>query len=218
MNETRDSSNTAPADDGSGLDPRDAAALVDQTRRQARRWFEPNPPLFTLVRAAIVLGGYVALWLSVRKQHPYKGPTGTAVLVFYTLLIIVIISSVVVLKRASEGVRGVSRSRPAEVTVLATAWIVAYVFQGALRYEGASPAIVYGMYAAVGPLIIVGLVGAALAQARSNWPTVAATLTVVVVSVGGAFAGPVTSWLVAGAGLTAALLVHAAATARLQRR
>jgi hypothetical protein len=217
MSETRDTNETAAAGQDGELDPREAATLLEQTTRQARRKFNPNPPLLSLLRAIVVLGAYGAVWLSVRGQHPYKGPTGWALAILYALVIIVIIASVGFIKRANTGVKGPSRMRPAEVTVLAAAWILVYVFMGALDHAGASHAIVYGIYPATAPLIIVGVAGAGLAQARADSPMFGGALTVAVIAAIGAYFGPAGAWLVAGVGLAAALLVHAAMTARRQR-
>jgi hypothetical protein len=218
MNETRDTDESAATgnEDG-GLDPREAATLLQQTTRRARRKFNPNPPLLSLLRAIVVLGAYGAVWLSVRGQHPYKGPTGWALAILYGLVIIVIITSVGFLKRATTGVKGPSRARPTEITVLAAAWILVYVFMGALEHAGASHAIVYGIYPATAPLIIVGVAGAGLAQARADWPMFGGTLTVAVIATIAAYFGPAGAWLVAGIGLAAALLVHAGMTAWRQR-
>ena len=107
--------------------------------------------------------------------------------------------------------------RPAEITVLAAAWILVYVFMGALDHAGASHAIVYGIYPATAPLILVGVAGAGLAQARADWPMFGGALTVAVIAAIGAYFGPAGAWLVAGIALAAALLVHAGATAWRQR-
>ncbi|HYB88713.1 MAG TPA: hypothetical protein VEC76_17845 [Streptosporangiaceae bacterium] len=217
MNGTRDTNDiTATGDDGE-LGPQEAAALLAQTKRQARRKFNPNPPLLSLLRAVVVLGAYGAVWLSVRDQHPYKGPSGGAIAILYLLVAIVIVASVVFLRRATTGVQGPSRARPAEITVLAAAWILVYVFMGALEHAGASHAIAYGIYPATAPLIIVGVAGAGLAQARADWPMFAGTLTVAVIATIAAYFGPAGAWLVAGIALAAALLVHATATAWRQR-
>ena len=217
MSETRDTNETAAAGHDGELGPREAATLLEQTTRQARRKFNPNPPLLSLLRAIVVLGAYGAVWLSVRGQHPYKGPTGWAIAILYTLVIIVIVTSVGALRRATAGVEGPSRARPAEITVLAAAWILVYVFMGALEHAGASHAIVYGIYPATAPLIIVGVAGASLAQARSDWPMFGGTLTVAVIATIAAYFGPAGAWLVAGIALAAALLVHAGMTAWRQR-
>lgn len=217
MNGTSDSNDTAAPGNGDEFGPREAVRILDETRRQARRRFEPNPPLLSLLRAVVVLAAYGAVWLSVRGQHPYKGPNGVVLGVLYPLVIVVIVASVAVTRRASAGVRGRSRMQPAQIAVLAVAWIAVYVFQGALSHAGASHAIVYGVYPATGPLMIVGLVGAALASGKQDWPAFGAALTVAVVATGGAFAGPAGAWLVTGVGLFAALLAHAAATVWRQR-
>jgi hypothetical protein len=217
MNETRDTNETAAAGQDGELDPREAATLLEQTTRQARHKFNPNPPLLSLLLAIVVLGAYGAVWLSVRGQHPYKGPTGWALAILYGLVIIVIIASVGFMKRATTGVKGPSRMRPAEITVLAAAWILVYVFMGALDHAGASHAIVYGIYPATAPLILVGVAGAGLAQARADWPMFGGALTVAVIAAIGAYFGPAGAWLVAGIALAAALLVHAGGTAWRQR-
>jgi hypothetical protein len=51
-----------------GIDPREAARLLEQTRREAQRRFDIRSPRLSLLGAAVVLG---AVWLSVRGQHPY---------------------------------------------------------------------------------------------------------------------------------------------------
>lgn len=53
MNGIDTSKNTAP--DEGGLGPREAATLLDQTRRQARQRFEARPPLLMLIAALAVL-------------------------------------------------------------------------------------------------------------------------------------------------------------------
>src|SRR5450432_2579435 len=74
MNPAPDTS--TPAGDGGSFDPRQAAALLDQTTAQARRKLAPSPPWLLAARAAAVLAALGAIWLSVRGQHPYQGPTG----------------------------------------------------------------------------------------------------------------------------------------------
>ena len=217
MNGTRDKGEFATADEGGEFDPKEAAQLLEQTKREARRKLDPIPPALTLLMAVVVLAAYTTVWLSVRGQHPYKGPTGWALTVLYTLVIIVIVTYSSVARRATAGVRGPCRPRPAEIAVLVVAWIAVYVFQGALYHAGASHAIVYGVYPATGPLMIMGLVGAALTQARANWPSFGACLMVSVICLGGAFAGPTGAWLVAGIGLSAGLLGYAVIKALLRR-
>jgi hypothetical protein len=216
MNGTRDTNGTATADNGGGLDPRAAAALIEQTQRQTRRQLDPNKPLVYVIAAVVLLAIYATIWLSVRGQHPYKGPTGVDAGIVYPLLAIMIAAIIVAVNRARAGVGGRSqRQRRAEATTLAVVWVAVYVFQGALYHAGASHAIVFGLYSAVGPLIIAGAAMAGIAAAREDWRTLGITLGVVAVGAMSAFGGPVGVWAVAGLGLFVVLLGAAATTARL---
>jgi hypothetical protein len=58
---------------GGDFDPRQAAALLDQATRQARRQFTPLTPLLFTFRAVALLVVFGGFWLSVRGQHPYTG-------------------------------------------------------------------------------------------------------------------------------------------------
>jgi hypothetical protein len=203
----------------SPLDPHEAAAVLQQATEQARRQFEPNPPLLSVIRAVVVLAAFGGIWLSVRDQHPYSGPNGWAIAVAYVLVAIVIGWSASAMKSAGTGVSGpAQRKMWVGIGVLLVAWVLVYVFQGALYHAGASHAIVYGLYPATAPLMIVGLVGAAIAAGREDWPMVGTTLAVAIVAAVAAFGGPVNAWLIMGIGLCAAMLGTAAVTVWQQRR
>jgi hypothetical protein len=83
MNEEHDMHNTATVDEGGEFDPRAAAQLLEQTTRRAQRQFEFPSPLLSLIQAAALLGAYGAVWLSVRGQNPYSGPSGGALAELY---------------------------------------------------------------------------------------------------------------------------------------
>jgi len=68
----------ATVHDGGEFDPRAAAALLEQTTSRARRQFEFPSLLLMVVQAAALLAAYGAIWLSVRGQNPYSGPSGAA--------------------------------------------------------------------------------------------------------------------------------------------
>src|SRR5437870_673049 len=125
MDGTHDDTNeTMTADEGDGLDPREAAKLLEQTKRQAQRQFDLRPSLLTLIRAAVILVAYGAVWWSVRGQHPYEGPNAAALAAVYGAVIVVIVVSAVVLQRATSGVSGQSRrQRWAYGAAFGTAWI-----------------------------------------------------------------------------------------------
>ncbi len=211
MSAEDDAPETVTADEPGELDPRAAATLLEQTTRRAQRQFDIRPPLLMLGGAVVVLVAYGAVWLSVRGQHPYSGPSGTALAVLYTTLIVWVVVVAVVFQRATSGVSGrSSQQRRIDGVAFATSWVAVYVFQGALHHAGASHAIVYGIYPAAAPLIVLGSAAATHAAARENWGVVGFALVVVTLAAVGAFAGPAGVWGVVGIGLCALLLARAA--------
>lgn len=218
MSGTPDTNGITTADDNGDFDPGAAAALLEQATRQARRQFNPAPPLLTALQAIVVLAVYTTIWLSVRGQHPYTGPAGWALGLMYPLVFVVIGLAARNTSRAFSGVGGPSRRQlRASIAVLLAAWTAVYVYMGALYHAGAGHAIVYGLYAATGPLMIVGLVGAALAAGREDWRSLATSLGIALIAAGSAFAGPVNAWLAVGIGVSAALVASTVANARLHR-
>ena len=202
MNPTPDTT----AGNGGTFDPREAAALLDQTRRQARRQFEPAQPWLLAIRAVLVLAALGTVWLSVRGQHPYKGPGGSALLVVAAFVVINYTATVAVRRRATAGVSGRSRFSKAEIAILAAAWIAPYVVMAALGVTWDSQS----GYLLTVPLIVVGLTFAALMALRADWLSCGTGLAVAVTGAAGAAAGQAGAWAVTGAGLCLTLLGSAA--------
>jgi hypothetical protein len=203
---------TTSAGNGGNFDPQQAAALLDQTTQQARRKLAPSPPWLLVTRAVMVLAACGAVWLSVRGQHPYRGPTAADIPILVAFIVINFGATVAVRERAIAGVRGRTRLRPAEITVLALAWAAAAGVMWALAAAGVS----YSLYPTT-VLIVPGLAWAAIMAARAGWRSCGTGLAVAAVGAVGAFAGPAGAWAVAGVGLCAVLLGNAAAIARRQR-
>jgi hypothetical protein len=204
-----DAAEAGTADEGGELDPREAAALLGQTTRQAEHQFDLRPPLLMLAAAVTVLVAYGAVWLSVRDQHPYSGPSGTALAVLYGTLAVWVALNVMILGRALSGRS--SRQRRLEGITFAAIWICVYVFQGALHHADPNPAIAYGVYPAVAPLIIVGSAAAGYEAARENRASAGFAVAAVVLGAVASFAGPAGVWGVVGVGLCVLLLVGTAA-------
>lgn len=216
MNHTPD---TATAGNGGSFDPRQAAALLDQTSLQARRQLEPAPPWLLATRGVLALAACGAVWLSVRGQHPYHYPNAAVIpAAVATFVIINFAATLAVRRRATAGVTGKSPLRPAENAILAAAWIGPFIALGAMAGAGVSDAVVYGIFPATVPLMTAGLAWAGIMAARANWRSCGVGLAVAAVGVVGLFAGPAGAWLVMGIGLCAVLLGAAAATAWRQRR
>jgi hypothetical protein len=210
MNET--------GDHEGGLEPREAAKLLEQTTLEAQRKFALSSPLLSLLGAAVVFVALGAVWLSVRGQHPYKGPTAAGLLVMYGILFCWIGVVVRFRRRATAGMSGRSiRQERAYGAAVVTALVGVSVFQGVLKHDGVSLAIVYGIYPVTAQLIALGAVGAAVAAAREEWPGFGVGLAVALVATGSAFAGPRGVWLSDGIGCCVTVLGYAAAQAWLRR-
>lgn len=210
MNHTPD---TATAGNGGTFDPQQAAALLDQTTHQARRKFEPSPPWLLATRAVLVLAALGAIWLSVRGQHPYRGPTAADIPVLIAFIVVNFTATVAVRRHAVAGVSGRSRFSQGEIMVLVVAFVAAVVVMVGLGAAGVS----FAWYP-TSVLVIPGLAWAAISAARANWPSVGTGLALVVLGIVGAFAGPAGSWAVAAVGLCVMLLGMAAAIAWQQQR
>ena len=213
-------SSTSPvAGDDDHFDPSDAADLLVSTRRDARRGFEQRTPLVCLVSAVVVLAVYGTLWLSVRDQDPYVGPSHAVIGWVYGIVAVSVVLSATAYRRATRGVRGRSRREDA-IAALAVGvpWLAVYVFDGALKVDGFDNSIVYGVFDAAGPWLVVGTAFAALAAGRGQWGGVATGLTVVVVGTVAAFFGPAGCWGVLGvAGFVGFLILAVSQYVHLRR-
>jgi hypothetical protein len=202
-----------------GLDPRGAARLLVQTQRQAQRGLDFRSPWLSLIAAAVALVAFGAVWLSVRAQHPYKGPTAVALVVLYAVIAIRIATVVHAHRRATAGVSGRSvRQRRAEAAALAMVLVAVYAFMAPLAHLGASDGVVYGVYVATAPLIVLGAFWAGRSAVREDWPSLGMSIVIMLVAAGSAFAGPRGVWLSDGVGCCIALLGYSAAQAWLLRR
>ena len=214
MNGTRDMNEGGTAGNGGALDPAEAATLLAETRREARRQFDLQPPLLSALMGAVVFGAYLALWLSVRGQHPYTGPSGAAIAAVYSAVVVAIVVSAKVLRRATAGVGGRSRRQmKAQAVAIVAAYGAAATFQGALHYDGAGHWIVYGVWPAAAPLVIVGATVAGIASGNEDWVMFGTGLAAVATGVAASFAGPAGAWAVAGAGLFVLIVARSVALA-----
>lgn len=212
MNPTPDTT----AGNGGNFDPRQAAALLDQATRQARRQLEPAQPWLLVIRAVVVLAVFGAVWLNVRGQHPYQHPTAAIIPVVIAFTVLNLVATVTVARRATAGVSGKSRLRPAEIAVLAAIWIGAYAAM--VPMAGVSNAVVWGWYPVTVPLIAAGLAWAGITAARADWRNCGAGLATAVTGAVALSAGPAGAWAVAGVGLCLTLLGQAAVIVWQQRR
>jgi hypothetical protein len=135
MNGTRDTSTTGPADPGR-LDPSEAARLLAETEREARRQFNLSPQWINPVMGAVILVAYGSLWLTTRGQHPYQGPSLGVVALVYVAVAVAFAVSVKVYRRATAGVSGPAvRQQQVEGAAILVSFVLGSpVLQGALRH------------------------------------------------------------------------------------
>jgi hypothetical protein len=218
MSGTSDMGKAEAYGDERGLDPRGAALLLERTRRDAQRGLDHRAPWLSLLAAAVALVAFGAVWLSVRGQHPYRGPTAVALVVLYAVVLVRIATVVYAHRRATAGVSGRSvRRRRAEGAALAVALVAVYVLMGALAHEGASDAVAYGVYVATATLLVLGAFWAARSAVQEDWPGLGISIAIMLVAAGSAFAGPRGVWLSDGVGLCVVLLGYSAVQAWLLR-
>jgi hypothetical protein len=214
MNDTLD---TTAADNGGAFDAHQAAQILGQASEQARRQFEPFPPWFSAARGIAALLAYGAVWLNVRGQHPYAHPTAALIPVGIGFGVVCATMAIVLARRATAGVTGKTRLRPAEIAIVSVIWVGVFVALGLLAGYGVSNSIVYGVYPAGVPLIAAGLAWAGIMATRADWLAVTEALALVVVGAVAVATGPVWAWLVVGVGLCVVLLSRSAIVARRQR-
>jgi hypothetical protein len=214
-----DSNQAASSGEGAALDPREAARILDDAKRQARRQFDPQSALAAMAGAGVFLFGYGAVWWSLRDQHVYSGPAGWSLAVLYGLIAVSAIVGGVASRRANAGVSGRARRQQlAQGAAIAAAGLGAWVIQGALRYRGVSFEIVYGVYGPTVPLIALAAAAAGINAMRENWLPLGVCIAIIAVASVSTFFGPLGAWGLTGLGCCMVLLVYAAALAVRQRR
>jgi hypothetical protein len=208
MNE--DQGRTAEAEQEMGSDIERAAAILRDAGEHARHQLTYQYPILFTTWGLMYLLGYGALWLSVRGQHPYQGPTPMALLTLTVVVAVAMAVTVILVGRAVSGVGG-SSARQRRVYVLSSLAGFAGLFtlEAALAHAGASLAIL-GVYGAAAPILLTGVIAALGAAVALNWTGFALGLWLVAVGAGSGFAGPVAVWAVDGLASSVAFLAIAA--------
>ena len=195
-----------------GMDAGEAARLLAQTQRRAQRDLDFRSPLLSLVAAVLVLVGFGVVWLSVREQHPYKGPTAASLVVLYVVIAIRIGTVIYAQSRAGAGISGRSaRIRRAEGAAAAAALLAVYVLMAALINQGDRHPAFYWVYGVAATLIALGAVWAGRSAVREDWQELVISIAVMLVAAASALAGPRGMWLSDGVGLCLVLLANAGA-------
>lgn len=219
MNDSRERGDPGRVEESDELSPREAALLVEQATRQARRQFDTAKPLAALAGASVFLFGYGAVWWSMRGQDPYSGPSGWSMAVLYGLIAVNAVIGGSVFRHAMAGVGGKAERRMrVQAAAVAAAGVGAWTFQGALRYLGVSFEIVYGVVGPTVPLMAMAGAVAGIAAVRETWVNLGVAITFILIPAVGTFFGPAGAWGLTGLGCGLVLVGYAVALSLRQRQ
>lgn len=208
---TKDGADTGDPD----MDVQHAAVIMQQARERARRELRASYPVLFAIWGLVWLISDGAIWLSVRGQRPYHGPTTAPLVTLILLAAAGVAVTLAVVGRAVSGVGGLSAlQRRIFVVSLLAGYAGVLTLEGALFQAGASWPVI-GVYGATVPVLMSGLLLAASSALRLDWGVFSLGIWVIVVAAGGAYAGPVAVWAVeALAGGLALVLMAAVQLAR----
>lgn len=205
---------SAGTDDSEVMDAKSASAILEDARRRADRSLVVRFPALFTVWAVAWLVIFGTIWLSVRDQRPFSGPTPAALLTLTLVTAAAVAVTVIVGGRAASGVGG---SSALQRRILGASYVAGYagifLLEAAIDHAGASRAVL-GVYGAAAPVLLIGLILAARSAARLEWPFFWLGLWLIVVAAGSGFAGPVTVWAVIALAGSVAFLVTAAGLRR----
>src|ERR1700691_3106846 len=133
-----------------------AAAVVKDARARARRKLVICAPLVYAACGLTVLLGYGAMWLSVRGQHPYTGPSGGSIAVVLGLAALAVAAVVIIISKTVAGIDGRSaRYRSIILRPYATGYLILLCVQVAIKSSVSTGTFAFAAFA--GPLLLAGL-------------------------------------------------------------
>ena len=183
-------------DEAAGMDPQDAAVIMQEARERASGELNIRHPVIFASWALVYLLGYGVVWLSVRGQQPYRAPAGWALALLALLAVIALGVTAMVTDRATSGVSGASTLRRRIYWLfIAIGLLGLYVMEAALRYNGASRGVI-GVITASAPLLVAGVVLVAGTAAWLNWYAFGLGVWLIAVAAFSGFAGPAGVWAV----------------------
>lgn len=163
-----------------------------QAPKRAQHELAVRRPVLFLTWGLVVLFGYGALWLSVRGQHPFHGPTAPAIVTLVALVLVAAVYTVWAADQASGASGRTVPQRGSFFLALAAGTVALEIFSRAVSHAGADRPLVAVLKVAA-PLLVVGVVFVASCAINGvlDWPRLAVGLWLLAVAAEGAWAGPV---------------------------
>jgi len=202
--------------DGTPMGATEAAVIMEEAARRARRQFRVSHRVTFTVWGLGLLLGYGSMWLNLRGQQPFHGPD-PATFAVVTLLAVASVMSGVNEARADSGVGGLSaiRRRGSFLSVLIGLGAM-FALEGALVHAGAGRPVT-SIFMASAPVLVAGLFYLATSVVQLNWPVAALGAWLLAVAATAGFAGPAGVWGVNALAAGLAYLLMAVIEPRLRR-
>ena len=134
----------------------EAAAVAQDARARARKELVISAPLVYAAWGLVWLIGYGAMWLSVRGQHPYSGPSGVSIAAVFVLAGFAAAAVLAIASKAVAGIDGQSvRYRRIILATWATGYLILLIVQAAISGSVSTRALAFLGFA--GPVLLAGL-------------------------------------------------------------
>ena len=167
----------------------EAAAIVQDARASARRELVINAPVVYTAWGLVWLIGYGAMWLSVRGQHPYQGPSGASMAAVFVLAAFAIAAVLAIVHRAAAGIDGQSvRYRRIILATWAIGYLILLLVQAAISGSVSTRALAFVGFA--GPVLLAGLTYILAAILGRDRPALALGAWLVIVGASCAWQAP----------------------------
>ena len=135
----------------------EAGAIVQDARARACRELVISAPVVYAAWGLVWLLGYGGMWLSVRGQHPYRGPSGVSVAVVFVLAGLAAAAVLVIARRSAAGLDGRSvLYRRVVLAAWAAGYLILLIVQAAI--SGSVSTRVLALVTLASPLLLAGLV------------------------------------------------------------
>jgi LPXTG-motif cell wall-anchored protein len=142
--------------DNQDMSVQEAAAVWHDARARARKELVICAPLVYAAWGLTVLLGYGAMWLSVRGQHPYTGPSGASIAAVLGLAALAVAAVVVIIRKTVAGIDGQSaRTRSIVLRTYSTGYLILLCIQIAVKSSVSTQTFAFVAFAA--PLLLAGL-------------------------------------------------------------
>ena len=169
----------------------EAAAVVQDARARARKELVISTPIVYAAWGLVWLLGYGGMWLSVRGQHPYSGPSGVSIAAVFLLAGIAITTVLAIASKAVAGIDGQSvRHRRVLVMTWAVGYLALLIVGPAISSSVSTRTLAFISFA--GPVLLAGLVYILAAALGRYRPAFALGAWLVIIGTSCAWLAPAT--------------------------